>query len=200
MIFAPGGSFTGEDFSDIPLPERMEKVRFTDCRFNSQSFIETDLIGTVFDACSLDFTRLGGAAIEKCAFLNCTFRYANLLGASFEGCKMTGSDLSELSNGAFSIVGGDWSFTSLRGLRIKKRDLAGANFSSANLFDCRFEACRLADCRFDNAIVNQLSLKKSDIRGASFDFVNLDAIDFSGCTANLDFAIAYTRAHGIRIE
>ncbi|MBQ8508856.1 MAG: pentapeptide repeat-containing protein [Clostridia bacterium] len=189
----------GCDFSDVDaLPEGLERVRFIDCRFNGLSFLDTTMAGCQFEGCSFDFTRLGGV-IDRCALTNCSFRYANLLGAEFTDCKLTGSNLSELSNPGFLISGGDWSYTALAKIRMKKRDLSGVNFTGANLFDCRFEGCKLADVRFDNAVISQLSLKNSDLRGASFAFVNMDAIDFKGCTGDLDFAVAYTRAHGIKI-
>ena len=107
------------DFSDVgELPEYLGHVRFRSCRFNSLSFLDTVLDHTVFEDCSLDFARIGDK-IDGCAFLNCSFRYANLLGAQFVGCKMTGSDLSELGESSYSIQGGDWSYTLLSKLKIK---------------------------------------------------------------------------------
>lgn len=188
------------DFSDIvELPERLGHVRFRGCRFNSLSFIDTTLDHTVFENCSFDFTRIGGR-IDGCAFLNCTFRYANLLGAEFVGCKMTGSDLSEVGNTAYTITGGDWSYTLLSKLKLKKHDLEGVSFASANLYDCSFENCRLQGVRFDNAIVNHISLRGSDIRGMSIDFVNIAQMDFKGCTADLEFCAAFAIAHGIKLK
>ena len=98
-----------------------------------------------------------------------------------------------------AILGGDWSYTELAKLRMKKVKLGAVNFTGANLFDCRLEGCDLTGARFDNAIVNQLVLRNSNISGASFSFVNFAAIDFKGCTADLDFAVSFTRAHGIRV-
>lgn len=190
----------GEDFSELDsMPEKLEGKRFTECRFNSLSFAETSLSGCMFDRCSFDFTRISGV-IERCAFVNCSFRYANLLGAEFVGCKLTGSNLAELTNSAFLINGGDWSYTELAKLRMKKQDLGGVSFVGASLFDCRFEACRLDGVRFDSAIVNSLSLKNSDLCGASFDLVNLAQIDFKGCLADLDFCVSFARASGIMVE
>ena len=121
------------DFSDADImPEYLGHVCFRSCRFNSLSFLDTVLDHTVFEDCSLDFTRIGDR-IDGCAFLNCSFRYANLLGAEFVGCKMTGSDLSELGESSFLIQGGDWSYTLLSKLKIKKHDLDGVSFASANL-------------------------------------------------------------------
>ncbi|MCI8388310.1 MAG: pentapeptide repeat-containing protein [Clostridiales bacterium] len=191
--------YSNENFSDIEvMPEKLGRVRFTDCRFNSLSFLDTVLDGTVFENCSFDFTRIGGK-LNHCAFLNCSFRYANLLGAEFDGCKMTGSNLAELTNPGYLISGGDWSYTEIAKLAIKKHDLGSVNFTGANLFECRFEGCRLGGVRFDNAVVNRMSLKNSDIAGTSFAFVNMGQIDFKGCTADLDFAVAFTRAHGIKV-
>lgn len=191
-------SCAGEDFSDSSLPGLIEGQRFSGCRFNGLDFLETELRGDVFEDCSFDFVRLGGR-IERCAFLNCSFRYANLLGAEFDGCKMTGSYLAGLTTAGYLISGGDWSYTELAGLTIKKRDLSRVNFTGANLFDCRFEDCELSGARFDNSVVNRLSLKGSRLDGASFAFVNLGQIDFKGCSADLDFAVMFTRAHGIKI-
>lgn len=191
--------YADEDFSDIDsLPDSIGRVRFERCRFNGLSFTETVLTGTSFTECSFDFTRISGD-IEKCAFLNCTFRYANLLGARFDGCKMTGSNLADLTNAGYTILGGDWSYTELAKLRMKKVKAGAVNFTGANLFDCRLEGCELSGARFDNAIVNQLVLRNSNISGASFSFVNFAAIDFKGCTADLDFSVSFTRAHGIRV-
>lgn len=190
----------GEDFSDeAALPERLCHLRFSDCKFNSLSFAETELCGCVFENCSFDFTKLCGR-IEKCAFLNCSFHYADLLGADFVGCKMTGSDLSKPSDAGFSLEGGDWSYTILSKLVLKKRDLSGVNFTGANIFDCRFEGCKLDGTKFDNSVINKLSLKNSDIRGASFEMVNLAQIDFRGCIADLDFCVTFARAAGIKVR
>lgn len=188
------------DFSDvIALPEYLGHVRFRSCRFNSLSFLETVLDHTVFEDCSLDFTRIGDK-IDGCAFLNCSFRYANLLGAQFVGCKMTGSDLSELGESSFLIQGGDWSYTLLSKLKIKKHDLDGVSFASANLYDCSFENCDLRGVRFDNAVVNRVSLRGSDIRGISITGVNIAQIDLKGCIADLEFCAAFAAAHGIKLK
>ena len=69
---------------------------------------------------------------------------------------MTGSDLSELGESSYSIQGGDWSYTLLSKLKIKKRNLDKVSFASANLYDCSFENCDLRGVRFDNAIVNRV--------------------------------------------
>lgn len=187
------------DFSDIDsLPESIGRVRFVRCRFNGLSFIDTKLLGTIFEDCSLNFTRISGT-LDRCAFTNCSFRYANLLGAHFDGCKMTGSTLSDISQSGFLITGGDWSYTELSKVRIKKHNVGDVNFTCANLFDCSFESCNLRGARFTNAVVNGLCLKNSNISGAQFEFVNFGQINFKGCTADFDFAVMFTRAHGIRI-
>lgn len=189
-----------EDFSnENEMPERLEKARFIDCRFNSLSFADTELFGCVFENCSFDFTKLCGK-IEKCAFLNCSFRFADLLGAEFVGCKLTGSDMSKLSDSGFLISGGDWSYTILSKVTIKKHDLSNINFTGANIFECRFEDCKLSGTKFDNAVINSLSLKGSDIREVSFEMVNLAAIDFKNCIADLEFCIQFARAAGIKIK
>lgn len=199
-LFSDGKTkFVSEDFSEITrVPDSLDGMRFTDCRFNSLDFLETTLNRTVFERCSFDFTRIG-VKMTRCAFLNCSFRYANLLGAMFDECKMTGSYLSEASNSGYDIKGGDWSYTEISKLRLKKSDLSGANFTCANLFDCRFEKCDLSGAKFDNAVINSLSLKDSKLYGASFAFVNFGQINFKNCEADIDFAVTFTRAHGIKI-
>ena len=198
-LIEPGIDYTGVDFSEIQeIPEIIARQRFSDCRFNSLSFLETRLDGAVFERCQFDFTRIGGN-ILRCAFLNCSFRYANLLSAEFDGCKMTGSNLADVTNAGYIIRGGDWSYTELAKIRMKRRDLDSANFTGANLFDCRFENCDLSDVRFDNAVVNSLDLKGSKLYGASFAFVNFGQVNFRGCEADVDFAIAFARANGIKI-
>ena len=185
-----------EDFTDLDsLPETIERTRFVDCRFNGLSFADTRLRGAVFERCSFDGARISGT-VETCAFLNCSFRYANLLGAEFDGCKMTGSIVGD---GGYSIIGGDWSYTTLTGLRMKKRKPGAVNFTGASMFDCRFESCDLAGSKFDNVIADKLDLRNSDISGASFAACNFASISFKGCTADLEFAILFTRAHGIKI-
>ena len=187
------------DFSDVgELPEYLGHVRFRSCRFKSLSFLDTVLDHTVFEDCSFDFSRIGDR-IDGCAFLNCSFRYANLLGAQFVGCKMTGSVLSELGESSYSIQGGDWSYTLLSKLKIKKRNLDGVSFASANLYDCSFENCDLRGVRFDNAIVNRVSLRGSDIRGMTIAFCNIAGFDFHGCTADIEFCVGFAEAHGIRL-
>ncbi len=196
----PTDGALGLDFSDADaMPEYLSHVRFRSCRFNSLSFLDTVLDHTVFEDCSLDFTRIGDR-IDGCAFLNCSFYYANLLGAEFVGCKMTGSDLSELGESSFLIQGGDWSYTLLSKLKIKKHDLDGVSFASANLYDCSFENCDLRGVRFDNAIVNRVSLRGSDIRGISISGVNIAQLDLKGCIADLEFCAAFAAAHGIKLK
>ena len=189
-----------EDFSEeTDLPERLERLRFTDCRFNSLSFAETELVSCVFENCSFDFAKICGK-IEKCAFLNCSFRYAYLLCAEFVGCKMTGLDLSKLSDAGFSVSGGDFSYTLLSKLILRKNDLSDVNFTGANIFDCRFENCKLSGAKFDSTVISGLSLKNSDIRGASFSMTDLSRIDFKGAVADLDFCVTFARAHGIKVK
>lgn len=192
--------YTGKDFSnENEMPEKLSRVRFTDCMFNSLSFADTELDGCVFEHCTFDFAKLCGN-IERCAFLNCSFRFADLLGAEFIGCKLTGSDLSQLSDSGFTMCSGDWSYTLLSKVVIKKQDLGGVNFTGSNLFECRFEGCKLGGVRFDNSVITRLSLKNSDIREASFGMVDLSQIDFKGCTADLDFCVTFARAAGIKVK
>lgn len=191
--------YENEDFSELSgLPERLGRIRFINCRFNGLAFSDTELCGTYFDRCSFDFARLSGK-IENCAFVNCTFRYANLLGTDFIDCKMTGSDLSSVSGAGFYLTGGDWSYTALSRVRIKKHRMGSVNFSNANLFDCTFESCDLTGSDFSGAMCEKLSLKNSDISGTDFTRVPLAGIDFRGCRADIGFAVMFARAHGIKI-
>lgn len=193
-------NYTNKDFTnETELPEILEKSHFVKCNFSSLSFANTQLKGCVFDNCRFDFTKICGN-IEKCAFLNCSFRFADLLGTHFISCKMTGSDLSVLSDAGFSIDGGDWSYTMLSKVHLKKLDLSNINFTGSNIFDCKFENCKLNGTKFDNSFINKLSLKGSDIRETSFNMVNLAQIDFKDCIADLDFCIHFARAAGIKIK
>ncbi|MCZ7420588.1 pentapeptide repeat-containing protein [Verrucosispora sp. WMMA2121] len=85
---------------------------------------------------------------------------------SIRGCRITGSDLGEVSweAGALygcEIVGTDLSGATLTGVSIERCSFIGSRFTGARLIDVRLKDVLFDSCRFDYATLNRVSVAGS---------------------------------------
>ncbi|MDR0819246.1 MAG: pentapeptide repeat-containing protein, partial [Oscillospiraceae bacterium] len=111
------------DFSNAEIDsEELSRVKFDNCNFRRTDFSDIDVMyNCVFESCDFTNARLNGVTIKDCAFLSCTFRNASFFAVVLEDCKMTGSDFAETELGTARIIGGDFSYTSLRKQAFQKQ-------------------------------------------------------------------------------
>jgi uncharacterized protein YjbI with pentapeptide repeats len=104
-------------------------VRFVGGAYAGADLIELRTRGVVFEDCDFSHARLSSSEHVGSAFLRCTFRDAVLRDALFDGCKLSGSDLSGATLRPMRVVGGDWSYVTIRGSDLTDLDLSGVKLA-----------------------------------------------------------------------
>ncbi|MGH8964916.1 MAG: pentapeptide repeat-containing protein, partial [Actinomycetes bacterium] len=99
--------------------------RYVDCSFVDVDLTESRSRGAVFEDCRFDNCKLNVSAHEATAFVGCDFRRSSLFGASFVGCKLTGSLFVECKLRPITVEGGQWSGVVLRGADLSGQELVG---------------------------------------------------------------------------
>jgi uncharacterized protein YjbI with pentapeptide repeats len=192
-----GAHVEGEDFARVDwFGAELSGVTFTRCRFDDASLEDLVTRRCVFDECVLTGVRMAGAAHHGTAFLSCRFDRAKLLHASWQGCKLTGSQFPGAQLRPMTVEDCDWSYTSLRGVDLSGVDLSGQRFREADLTDADLRECDLTRADLDRARLQSAKLRGADLRGASMDEVNWRAFDVTGVRLDLVQAVQVARAHG----
>ena len=171
--------YKGVDFSEAEiLEEQLSHLTFRDCR------------------CDFSSASLNGITARRCAFLNCSFRFADCFAASFEDCKMTGSVFDTTNCTAMQLLSGDWSYTYLAEMDFNKRKLTQVNFTGADLSRCKFEKAVLRDCNFSEANLNGVSFQGADLRGSVFAQVDFLSLNLKNAKIDLNQAVAIAESIG----
>ncbi|WP_067618944.1 pentapeptide repeat-containing protein [Alicyclobacillus acidiphilus] len=102
---------------------------------------------------------MNASAHRRSAFTNCQFRMANLFGAKFDGCKMTGSSFQEANLTGLTIVGGDWSYVNLRGHTLKRANFRDARLAYADLYGGNLEGTDFTRADLTKVILDQSKLR-----------------------------------------
>ncbi|WP_399425480.1 Qnr family pentapeptide repeat protein [Vibrio campbellii] len=162
----------------------------TDLTFEQEDFSHQDLQNATFEncrfyQCNFDHADLSDAKFIDCRFIQssdiegCSFRYTKLKDASFNNCMLAMSQF----NGADCV-----------GIELRKCDLKGANFQSANfanrvsntVFFCiaYITGCNLAYTNFERALIEKCDLFENrwsgaNLMGASFKGSDLSRGEFS---------------------
>jgi uncharacterized protein YjbI with pentapeptide repeats len=167
--------FTGSKFTGTTI----RNCDFSDCSLEDASFEGADLVKTNFARAHLDLNLL-----MKCSVVGAI----DFSSAHHVGNKIKLSDRS-LQHMIFQKVG-------LRAAEFEGTDLAGTNFSDANLIESRFKNCNLAVCDFAganmvSAVFDNCSLFNADlsISGETGRSIDLDGGVFNDCVlanANLE--------------
>ena len=119
------------------------------------------------------------------AFLRCTFTAAVLRDATFDGCKLTGSDLSGAMLRPLRVIGGDWSYVTCAGSDLTGLDLSGVKLAEADLSESTLHEANLRGCDLRHARVHHTDFAGADLRGADLDGVDLLAASWKGAHVDI---------------
>lgn len=177
-----------------------------DLHLIGESFADADLVelvttGCTFEECDFSGARLNASEHTATAFLRCRFRRTNLFGASFIGCKLTGSVFLDGCNlRPLTVDGGDWSYVSLRGQDLRTIALPGVRLMEADLSESDLRDADLSGCDLRHARLHGVRLAGADLRGADLTAVDLTALDVRGVRLDMSHAVQLVEQLGARID
>ena len=88
--------YENEDFREAEILESsLTGMTFINCSFQGADLAAIELKSCRFDRCSFAGAKCNGMVAKNTAFLNCKFPLATLFAATFDDCKMTGSNLAD---------------------------------------------------------------------------------------------------------
>ena len=188
--------FENKDFTETELSllqnddGMLEKYEFKHCRFKDCDFSGVILLKCRFEQCDFSSSNFNGSELILSAFLNCFFA------STVKECKMTGSDFGDADINCINIVGGDWSYTSLKELNFSKMELCDINFEGADLTGCVMEKCRIDGCSFYGANLMNVSFKGSDLRGSNLTGIEILDVNLQQTKVDLEQCVSIASGLG----
>jgi uncharacterized protein YjbI with pentapeptide repeats len=198
--------WTSQEFTDEDLSLRdlagadMRSCRFTRCSFRHAKLSEVSTQSCTFVECAFQNAKMNISRHEVSAFLNCRFDLANLFGAKFIECKLTGSHLQEAILTGVTVESGDWSYVNMRMQDLRTLDLRRVNLSNADLYECNLEKADLRDADLSSADLRKARIVGADLRGAKVDGVDLKSLNLRRVRLTLGQAVYLARSHGAEVE
>ena len=204
-LLADDTEYTGLDLSDLVLdgPAAGGRVwrerRFVDCTVH-----DADLRGLVterctFDGCRFRGTDLGDSTHRGSAFRSCTFERTTLSGATLAGCSLLGSTVIDSRLRPLTLTDCDLTLAALGGVDLRRTDLSGLRLREANLVDADLREADLRGADLRGARLRGTRLDGADLRGARIDPTRCARPALAGATVDLETALAFAAAHGLRI-
>jgi uncharacterized protein YjbI with pentapeptide repeats len=172
--------FEGHDFTDEDLSRlQTERVVFTECNFGGANLAESGHRGS--------------------AFRNCTFRRTSLWHSTFSQCSMLGSVFVECRLRPITLDEVDFTLAVLGGIDLRGVDLSGCRLRETGLVeaDLRKAVLRGADLR--GARTAGTRLDEADLCGAGVDPTLWTTASLAGARVDVDQAVAFAIAHGLRL-
>ncbi len=187
------------DGRDLRYGELISCV-FTRCTFMNTEMDEIETSNCRFIECDFRGVTLNASSHTESAFENCTFGGANLFVSKFTSCKMTGSDFSGAQMDGISMIGGDWSYTNLRHIKLGKQDLRGIRFHEVDFSDTDLGKADLRDCDMSRATLTRTKLTGTDLRGANLEGIDLKSMDVKGARMDREQAVLFMRSYGAKVD
>jgi uncharacterized protein YjbI with pentapeptide repeats len=198
--------YTGLDLSDLVLDDPSAGGRtWRERRFVECTLYDADLRGLVtercvFDGCRFRGTDLGDSVHRGSAFRSCTMERTTLSGATFTGCSLLGSTVIDSRLRPLVLTDCDLTLAALGGVDLRRTDLSGLRMREANLVDADLREADLRGADLGGARLRGTRLDGADLRGARLDPDALRLARLTGATVDLETALAFATAHGLRIS
>ncbi len=192
----------GESFDGLRVEAGtvFERCHFSKCTFRSARLSELESTGSTFDECDFSGANLSSSKHRGSSFLNCDFSGADLFGAQLQSCRMVGSVFAETVLTASTIVGGDWSYVSLRMQELAGFDLHEVKLEGADLYAADLSGAILRGAVLTKANLAEAKLRKADLRGAEIAGIDFKNVDVKGARLNVEQALVFAMSFGIEIE
>ena len=193
-----GRHYEGEKFRDIELSGvDLKAAHFIKCDLRGANFKEVVTTGCLFSGCNFTGARFGASFHKNSYFTNCNFEHADMFGAKFDNCKMTGSIFKETIITGLSIVEGDWSYINFRHANLKGFDLKKVCFKYADFYGSNLEKADLRGADLENAVLQKAKLFGADLRGARLDGIDFRGIDLNKVKIDLMQAASIVQSYGV---
>jgi uncharacterized protein YjbI with pentapeptide repeats len=173
LFRATKSDFTGASFAGA----EGQLATFGRSIFAKADFSKASLMLSSFDGCDLEAARFG-AKLEHVRFTKCEARGivlegAELVGASFNDCRLQGARASGVrGDGAVFFR------SSLEKASFQKADLTASHFHGVDAVDASFERAHLPKARFDRAILRQATFERASLLGADLRKASLTRANF----------------------
>jgi uncharacterized protein YjbI with pentapeptide repeats len=166
-------------------------VRWTDCEFVGRDFRDED-----------DLSRLNLAESEHqgSAFRNCTFSMTTLWHSTFRQCSMLGSVFVRCQLRPVTLDEVDFTLAVLGGNDLRGIDFSGCRLRETNLVEADLRKALLRGTDLSGARTTGARLDEADLRGATVDPSLWTTASLTRTRIDVDQAIAYAAAHGLRLD
>jgi uncharacterized protein YjbI with pentapeptide repeats len=171
-----GRDFRDEDFSRL----QTERVLFTECDFSGVDLGESENYGSAFRNCTFKLTTLWHS----------TFRQCSMLGSVFVQCRLRPLMLDEVDFTLAVLGGADLRGVDLSGCRLREASLVEADLRKTLLRGADLTGARTTGTRMDDA----------DLRGATVDPSLWTTASLTRARIDIEQALAYAAAHGLRLD
>jgi uncharacterized protein YjbI with pentapeptide repeats len=170
-------------------------VHWTDCEFVGRDFRDDEDLSrlqthqVVFTECDFSGVNLAESEHQGSAFRNCTFNMTTLWHSTFRQCSMLGSVFVRCQ--LRPVLGGN----DLRGI-----DFSGCRLRETNLVEADLRKALLRGADLSGARTTGIRLDEADLRGATVDASLWTTASLARTRIDIDQAIAYAAAHGLRLD
>lgn len=156
-----------------------ERCVFTACRYTEGSLLKATALDLRIEASQVEKLVLSGNQQVRLRFQDSDFSHLVLTDFDFKDMEIANTRLTNLI--ALDCVARDYCF---RGLHLVQSqftdsDMAGSDFSHADLSQTCFKSCDLRRCRFDHAVMRQALLLQANAAGAVLASAQLESANFS---------------------
>lgn len=189
-------SIVDEDWYAAELDGR----RFVDCWFNRVDLTEAHGRGAEFVRCRFSNCKFNVSEHRHSAFLVCRFQRCSFFSAVFDGCKMSGSTLTDCDLLPVSIRGGRWNGVILRAAELAGINMTGCDLSDADLSESDLTGADLTDTDLSHATIRNTVLTDSHLVGATIDGVDLTAAILGNTHVDIAGAISVAAAYGAVLD
>lgn len=200
MLVESGHTYQDERLGGATFPEELTATRFIRCDLRGADLREVVTQGVVFDACDFSGAQLNASSHHASGFLNCRMRGVSLFDASFQACKMLGSDFTECRWALRLIEGGDWSYTTLRYAGLSGLRLDRVKWVEADLMGADLRGSTFRDGDLSRAVLTKALLGGADLRGARLDGIRTVTVDWSEVRVDVAQAILLAEGLGAVVE
>jgi len=173
--------FVGRDFRDEDLSRlHTERAVFSECDFSGVNLAESQHLGSAFRNCTFQRTTLWHSTFAQCS----------MLGSVFVHCRMRPMTFDEVDFTLAVLGGNDLRSVDLSGCRMREASLVETDLRKAVLPGADLRGARTTGARPDDA----------DLRGATVDPSLWTTGFLSRARVDVDQAMAFGLAHGLRLD
>jgi uncharacterized protein YjbI with pentapeptide repeats len=173
--------FSGRDYRDEDLSRVVtERAVFSECDFSGANLAESQHRGSAFRNCTF----------ERTLMWHSTFAQCSMLGSVFVQCRLRPMTFDEVDFTLAVLGGNDLRGVDLSGCRLRETSLVETDLRKAVLRGADLSGARTMGTKLDDA----------DLRGATVDSSLWRTATLAGARVDVGQAVAFSLAHGLRLD